>query len=209
MHPELQWIKDHGIRRGDIVVDCGANHGFSSILFARWTGPAGTVHAIEPSPHNVEILRENLRLNDAENVTLHAVAAGAHNGRATVTDHPNASVTHEPSAKVISVEMRRLDDEINDSTVDFIKIDVEGFELEVLRGAAMLLSHRPRLALELHICMYEDAASMLDQIFTLLRPYSYTMAVQTKVDGPIEPLNSAFHSLELLGRCEIVHLFCK
>ena len=54
--PELDWIKAKAIRPGDTVVDCGANHGFSTLLFSRWAGPTGKVHAIEPNQHNVDIL---------------------------------------------------------------------------------------------------------------------------------------------------------
>src|SRR4051812_19445532 len=72
--PELQWIKDNGIRLGDTVVDCGANHGFSSVLFSKWTGSTGEVHAIEPTAHNVEILRKNLHLNEVKNVIVHEIA---------------------------------------------------------------------------------------------------------------------------------------
>src|ERR1051326_9035898 len=46
--PELEWIKMHGIRDGDVVVDCGANHGLTTILFKRWCGETGRVHAFEP-----------------------------------------------------------------------------------------------------------------------------------------------------------------
>jgi FkbM family methyltransferase len=207
--PELHWIKDHGIRRGDTVVDCGANHGFSTVLFARWTGATGKVHAIEPLPHNVGILRKNLQLNDVNNVVIHQVAAGELNGIAKLTDHPNASVTEDPSTRFISADMRRLDDEIKEARIDFIKIDVEGYEFEVLKGAERLLATRPRLALELHVCMYRQPLTALEELFRLLRPHDYSIEVQPAVDGPVHPYDTQDHSPARLAACEIVHLFCR
>jgi FkbM family methyltransferase len=207
--PELQWIKDHGIHPGDIVIDCGANHGFSSVLFSRWAGPTGIVYAIEPLAHNVDILRENLRLNNVANVIVHQVAAGQLNGPAMLTNHPNAAVTQDRSANTISVEMRRLDDVIDDRPVDFIKIDVEGYEIEVLKGAATrLLASRPRLALELHVCMYDDPLAALDQLFEIILPYNYSMVIQLEVDGPLCHFDMERHSPANLAGQEIVHLFC-
>ena len=206
--PELQWIKDHGIQRGDVVIDCGANHGFSTVLFSKWTGVTGMVHAIEPTQHNLEILGANLRLNNISNAVVHPVAAGESNGPIRVTDHPNASVTNDPSMKAVPVEMRRLDDEIDDSQVNFIKIDVEGYELQVLEGASRILQTRPRLALELHINMYREPVRVIEQIFEKLSSLGYSMFVQTKVDGPICSFDDQRHSRVHLAECEIVHLFC-
>src|SRR6202011_1753534 len=96
--PELNWIRDHCIKPGDVVVDCGANHGFSTVLFAKWAGVPGKVYAFEPSSHNMAILKENLRLNAITNVICHQVAVGAASGTVSISSPPNASVVLDASA---------------------------------------------------------------------------------------------------------------
>ncbi|MGI8819432.1 MAG: FkbM family methyltransferase, partial [Chthoniobacterales bacterium] len=198
--PELEWIKNHGIRRGDVVIDCGANHGFTSLLFAKWAGNKGVVHAIEPWTHNVEILQENLRLNDITNVLIHQVAAGGRNGTAMLTDHhPNATITEDVNERSISVKMRRLDDEISDEQVDFVKIDVEGFEIEVLKGLQRILADLPRLALEIHVFLYKDKIQQLKELFGLLPMSKYIVEIQPEVDGPIISFDPARHTPQKLA----------
>ena len=68
--PEMGFIRDHLIKPGGLIVDCGAHHGFSTILLARWTGPTGKVFAFEANPVNVSIVRANLELNGIANVEL-------------------------------------------------------------------------------------------------------------------------------------------
>jgi FkbM family methyltransferase len=206
--PELEWIKEHGIRPGNTVIDCGANHGFSTVLFSKWAGEKGKVYAFEPLPHNVGILKKNLQLNGVENAVLHDVAVGDTNACITLSDHPNAAITDQQSGHTITTAIRRLDDEITVSPIDFIKIDVEGYELKVLEGASRLLKTRPRLAVELHVCMYEQPLDALRQIFDLLEPMRYRMWIQPEVDGAIRPYDATSDSPARLRSREVVHLFC-
>src|SRR5205807_3679264 len=75
---ELKFIKDHMIAPGDVVLDCGAHRGRSTILFSQWAGDAGTVVAFEPMPKNGEILAKNVAVNGITNVTIVGKAVGAH-----------------------------------------------------------------------------------------------------------------------------------
>lgn len=207
--PELEWIKRSGIRAGDVVLDCGANHGFTTVLFARWTGPAGHVYAFEPSAHNVAILERNLQLNRITNATVRPVAVGAENGSALITNISNAAVVQGSGAQrdVCEVPLRRLDDEVPEGPVNFLKIDVEGLELQVLRGASRILSQRPRIALELHVFAYEDKVRELSEIFALLPLAAMHSEIQLSADGPIIKMNAEEHSPEKLQGLKLVHLF--
>ena len=210
--PELEWIKSRGIRAEDVVVDCGANHGFSSLLFARWTGARGRVFAFEPSPHNLEILRANVRLNNAQNIIVRPVAVGEQAGVVRISTHPNASVVPQGARRDTpgyEVPVVRLDDEFPSGRVDFIKIDVEGFEVPVLRGARRLLGQRPALALELHGCMYPRPINELEQLFGLLPLPQYEAEIQLEVDGPLTAFNPRVHTPARLAREHVVHLFCR
>ena len=208
---EYEWIKAKGIAPGDVVVDCGANHGFSTTLFSRWTGAKGIVHAFEPYPPNIEILRKNLELNQVQNVELHAIALGAEKGTAHLSRHPNATIHRNATADqgLESAPLRRLDDELAETRVDFLKVDVEGFELEVLKGATRILKGHPRLALEIHVSMYQDKVAQLTEFFALVPLARYSVEIQPVVDGPIRPFDPERDTPAALAACEVVHLFCR
>jgi FkbM family methyltransferase len=208
--PELEWIKSYGICPGDVVIDCGANHGFTTVLFSRWAGENGRVYAVEPNSHNVEILRRNLELNSAKNVIVKHMAAGAEPGVVDITTHPNSTIVSErlPGHSFTTAQVHRLDDQISCPQVNFMKVDVEGFELNVLRGARRILLQRPRLALELHVFMYSDRVRQLREIFSLIDLTGYDAYIQRTVDGTIESFRYGRDTPESLSSCDLVHLFC-
>jgi len=208
---EYEWIKSHGIRPGDVVVDCGANHGFSTILFSKWTGPEGKVFAFEPLAHNMKILHENLRLNSAANVTCRSVAVGSAPGKVKITTHPNGTIfTKKPprGQSGVEVPLVRLDDEFGSTRVDFLKIDVEGFELEVLKGARRIMASAPRLDIELHVFAYKNKEAQLREIFELIPMDRYLAYVQAEIDGPVIPFERGRHTVEELSKNQLAHLFC-
>jgi FkbM family methyltransferase len=208
--PEIDWIKKHCVRPGDTVLDCGANHGFLTVLFAKWVGPTGTVHAFEPSAHNMAILKENLRLNSVSNVVCHQVAVGGTDGTVSISLHPNASIVlnTETDQSLEKVSLVRLDDVLKAETPNFVKLDIEGFEHEALRGASRVLSRIPNLDLELHVSSYKDKLAGLRGAFDMIKLDCYSLFIQTEVDGPIVPFQKEFHTWEALANREVVHLFC-
>jgi FkbM family methyltransferase len=138
----------NAIDRGAVVVDVGAHIGYYTCLAARAAGPTGSVHAIEPAPENVEVLRRNVQWNQFRNVAIHhlAAAAATESRRFQLTDasdshgfydHPLAHYT-----AAITVETRPVDDLVGNAA-RVIKIDVEGAELEVLNGMRRLLGMSP------------------------------------------------------------------
>jgi FkbM family methyltransferase len=137
------------ISPGDTVIDCGANEGFTSILAAVKAGPAGKVFAIEPAPHNLEPIRINVALNGFEDrVAVVPKAVGDKNAIIPF----EGEISREGES---SVEMIALDDTF--SSPDVIKIDVEGFEAKVIRGAELMLKcHRPTIFLEPHLSQPVD-----------------------------------------------------
>jgi FkbM family methyltransferase len=132
------------LRSTDTFVDVGANVGIYSLLASRAVAE-GQVLAFEPNPIAAERMRQNLRLNKLDNVVLQTAAVGTRAGSAALTatlgtaDHIAAG---EPSEiNTISVSMTTLDVAVmGASPVSLVKIDVEGFEVEVLRGASDLLT---------------------------------------------------------------------
>jgi FkbM family methyltransferase len=161
------------------VLDIGANIGCTAILFGEM---AHVVHAFEPSPSTFALLKRNVDRASLANVSLHNVGLGETPGRFTLTfapsnraggfvsDQTQASTGHA----VENIEIRRLDDvvpSLGAPPVDFIKIDVEGFEARVLRGASVTLAAcRPLVVLELnHWCLNAFQRTSIPDYFDLLR----------------------------------------
>ncbi len=137
------------LRPGMNVVDVGANIGYYLLLFESVIGPTGHVLLIEPSPENLPQIRRALEINSFTNTRLEAIAVGAHEGLVGLRSGINSGVAELQQASY-QVPIRPLDAVVRDS-VDFIKIDVEGFELDVLKGASGVLQHdRPTMFLEVH-----------------------------------------------------------
>lgn len=131
------------LKPGDVVVDVGANIGTYAIASAIRVGAGGRVYAYEAHPKTVEFLRQNVELNDLNHVVsvIHC-AAGAEAGEAFFSNQrsDDQNCILEGAACGIRVPVRTLDSLLSGQSVDLIKIDVEGFELMVLRGAQHVLA---------------------------------------------------------------------
>lgn len=142
---------------GQIAVDAGAYIGRHTLALARAVGPAGRVLALEPLTSNFRLLKRNVRLNQYPQVTCVLAAAGDANQSSWIYydwETSTASLVKSRSRRQL-VRQRTLDSlcrEYGLPRIDFLKIDTEGNELEVLQGAAQILekSPAPRLVIELH-----------------------------------------------------------
>ena len=133
----------HLLRPSDLCIDIGANVGVYTILSSAAVG-AHTV-AIEPMPSTYEKLRTNIRYNDvADRTTSYNIGLGSENSTLLFTtnqDVKNRVVSEEySSAETIRVPVRTLDDVLGDENPTLIKIDVEGWEAQVLAGAKLTLN---------------------------------------------------------------------
>jgi FkbM family methyltransferase len=134
------------LRPGDVAVDVGANHGWYSLVMAQAVGPGGAVHAIEPLPTLTSALRRNIALNPGLEVHVHPVAAGAEEGTLELHvfddlphGHTSASTLGRDRYETHVVPRRRLD-ALFAGAPALVKVDVEGYEPEVLAGATGLLA---------------------------------------------------------------------
>lgn len=155
------------LRPGMTVVDVGANIGYYLLLFESVIGPSGHVLLIEPSPENLPQLRRTMVINGFANASLEAIAIGAQEGVVGLRSGINSGVAAVDEAPY-QVPIRPLD-AVAPDRVDVIKIDVEGFELDVLRGAAAVLERdRPSLFLEVHPHILArfgtDMAALMDEV---------------------------------------------
>lgn len=124
------------LRYGDVVVDVGANVGFITLAAAGMVGAAGRVYAIEPNPHTFRYLRSNVLLNKYRNVALVNCAVGAVSGHVRMSDVPLDDLNRVLPDGPVRVRLRTLDELMVDEERDIrlLKVDVEGYEMEVFRG---------------------------------------------------------------------------
>lgn len=142
------------IKERDIVFDIGAHAGFYTLLASLLVGPGGKVFSFEPLPRNLFYLKEHLRLNCIQNVTIIEAAVADFNGMTNFAESPNhweghISLQGELKIKAVSLDKLLEKDEI--SIPNHMKIDVEGAELLVLTGAKSILdNYRPTLFISTH-----------------------------------------------------------
>lgn len=158
---EVQEALRRHVGPGAVVYDIGANIGFFSLLAARLAGPKGRVYAFEPVGANAAAVRANAALNALHNIEVIQLAAGAAGGRQPLLEVEDLSWSHLASRgmhpkteRVVEVEVAALDDLVAAGRIPpptFVKIDVEGSEVDVLSGLRLTLTReRPLVVCELH-----------------------------------------------------------
>jgi FkbM family methyltransferase len=176
------------LRPGDVFVDVGAHVGFHSLVARRLVGPAGLVVAIEPQPYNAQKILANWRANDFANLKLIIAAAGELDGWVELRDQPSTDRSlltlrgngAKDQAQHFEVPSTRLDSifrrhEI--SGVKLLKLDVEGYENEVISG----LGEQVR---DVENIVFEHLPAANCDIVTLLRQRSFD--IRTVEDSPWE-----------------------
>src|SRR6266436_9105824 len=133
---------------GAVVADVGANIGIYSQFFSRCVGPTGLVHSFEPSPENFRRLRSAAR--KFSNICLSQVAVGERSERSKLYVSNELNVDHRTyvpegdSRPSIDIDIVALDDYFQPGQrVDLIKMDIQGYELQALRGATRVLADNP------------------------------------------------------------------
>ncbi len=151
------------LRAGSTFWDVGAHVGFFTLLASRLVGERGHVQAFEPLDANRARLDAALDLNGARNVTVHGCAVAARSGERMIYAHGASNmwtlVRERGEHESVRVECQSLDELAGAvGPPDLIKIDVEGAEVEALRGGRELLEqYRPALILE-----FSDAALLAE-----------------------------------------------
>ena len=142
------------IQPGFVVYDIGANVGYFTLLAAVLTGEKGQVYAFEPLPRNIEFLKKHISLNNLSNVEVIQAAVSDHSGEALFEFGASTAMGHLSPTGDLRIKMVSLDRMIANGNLfapDVIKIDVEGAEYEVLRGAENLIeTSHPILFLDTH-----------------------------------------------------------
>jgi FkbM family methyltransferase len=176
------------VKPASVVLDIGANIGVHTMLLAELVGPSGRVLSFEPSDYGVRKLRRNLGLNPelAGRVTPVHCFLGATEGAAV----PDGIFSRWPLADAEGVHQKHLGlamptngapgrtidgilAELGAPSVQLVKMDVDGFESEVLRGAGGLLRSGPIFVMELSPYVLDERGSSLEELLGFFIPNGY------------------------------------
>lgn len=177
-------VVDVVVRSGDLVVDIGAHRGVFTARLARRVGPTGHVHAFEPNPNSLGLLRAVK--GRSKNVTIHDVALSDHSGSellyrprpggrhvdamsSLATPRERATIRHD----AVEVRVATLDAVLADRVhaVTFVKCDVEGHELSALKGAARIIAEdHPTILVEIE---QRHQEADIAETFSFLTSFGY------------------------------------
>lgn len=183
----VQLALRHLLQEGDVFYDIGSNIGFFSLVAARLVG-AGRVYAFEPVIWNASCIRTNADLNRLDNICVICAAVGRetgttdllltrHPGGATIArdEQPSDVLCHTP-VPVVAIDDLVASERIQPPSV--VKIDVEGAELDVLRGMqATMAAHGPAIVCELDDARTEGLQAKLRSLRSWLGTTHYDLVV--------------------------------
>jgi FkbM family methyltransferase len=171
-------------------IDVGANDGLYTLFASRRVGPTGKTIALEPSSREFARLERNLRLNLTANVITLRMAATDHEGTAVLRlaefgheglntmGHFAYSVEQEAIEEVRLITLDSMVKTHKLSRVDVMKIDVEGGELNVLKGAqSVLANHKPLILLEILEAALKHQGAGRESVLELLKSFGYRFLI--------------------------------
>ena len=141
----LAFIKNN-LKKGNCFVDVGANIGLMSIVASKVVGSQGKIYSFEPHPNTVKILRFNVNLNSIKNIEVFEKGVGSKSEVAKIYDRWDVNrggaslLSSSSNQKSHDIQIVSLDEVFENIEIDMLKIDIEGFELEALKGAEKILS---------------------------------------------------------------------
>ena len=165
------------LKEGDVVLDIGANIGYYALLESRLVGETGLVYAAEPVISNFKLLEKNIQLNNIGNIQSFQLAFGAEEAKAEIyiSDRCNWCTLNKVAIQDYCVGSQKvsvvpvdsfLEDKI---TPKLIRMDVEGYEYEILQGMTKALEKGVMLFMEVH----PTTMKSLDGFFEILKRHGY------------------------------------
>lgn len=162
-----------------VVMECGANIGYYALQEARIVKE---VIAIEPTPDSFKVLSDNIKLNDYKNIRAYRMAMGDHNGEAKfeISKACNwnkiASKDNKDKADNLTVNMFTIDSFLNGQKIDYLRMDVEGYELRILKGMTETLKNsKPRMFIEVHRDMLREYGGSQLELMQFMADLGYSI----------------------------------
>jgi FkbM family methyltransferase len=178
----LEWLPIKALApRGGTLVDVGANIGVLTILMSRVVGPTGRVIAVEPMKVVGAMLEDNIRRNGCQNVEYFQGVFGASAGEveffvseATGLGVSSSTTQPEGASSRMTVLSTTINKYLENTPVDYIKIDTEGAEVDVLEGAGTILSSlQPMVQIEVHGQYLGRYGPSIRELFQLMASFGY------------------------------------
>lgn len=183
--PDLVEVLKKYLKPGMVFYDLGAHWGYFSLLATKLVGTQGKVMAFEPMPGNFSRLQRNVSANAIENLNIFHLAISDHDGQIKFSNTDDSfanSYLNVGNEIGVLVDTVSLDSFVETNTPpDFIKIDVEGAELDVLHGAKnLILTYKPIIHLSTHDIHLKGVD---DQCRSIMDTYNYKMNVLSSKKG--------------------------
>jgi len=208
---ERDFLARH-LSAGCIVVDAGANIGAYSQFLSQCVGESGIVHSFEPDPTNFARLRDSLA--KFSNVRVNQLAVSDQTGEAALYVSKSLNVDHRTyptegeSRKEIAVWSTTLDDYFKaGERVDLIKMDIQGFELHALRGAARVLDDNLDIKLLLEFWPFglKQAGASAEAFLSFLHDRDFSLFIHGKnglvgCDCPLSSPSDALSYVNLFAQ---------
>tara|TARA_B100000315_G_scaffold258715_1_gene311833 strand:- start:160 stop:1041 length:882 start_codon:yes stop_codon:yes gene_type:complete len=193
----------HSLLRPDaLVIDVGANFGHYALTAANVIGPKGLVIAFEPQPETFALLDANRKLLPQDNLLAVQAGLGAFDGSMKIhtdTANPGGHSFYDWNLRGIGgsshmVPVKALDsfltEQVHDRAVDVIKIDVQGFEMEVLRGAVSTIERdQPAVLCEVTPEALHRAGSGVEELLGFFSTRGYRAEVLLSDDGRVQTMD--------------------
>lgn len=201
------------VNSGDTVIDVGANNGYLACYFAHLVGPKGQVYAIEPARQEFRVMVRNLKDNDHTNVTCSRLLLGDARGHGELwlsgtnlgrhSQYP-ANVTGTSGKEVLRLTTADdyMDAVVKHRSIGLVKIDVEGAECVVLRGASRLLQRASHIWIEIWPDGIESAGYDPTEIIDTLTASGFTLTVHNIVEQTSRPVDASGHRMSLTDLVE-------
>jgi len=195
------YILNKELSSGDVIIDLGANIGYYALMEANIVGNDGYVYAIEPSPSNVDLLRKNISLNNYNDIVeVFQMGASNKTGKEQFyTSEMSNLGTFSPtryygkssmtkSSPTISAKTTNIPDFVVDKKqIDFIRMDIEGYEVEVFEGMIPMLENKnfsPKILFETHRPKYDETHHSMREVLIKMFKYGYYPKIIVSNDHP-------------------------
>ena len=190
-------IMDKFIKTDTTVLDVGAHLGWSSLFMARRVGPNGKVLAFEPSEVLAPYLKENILINKYQNVQVYNKALTEKNADIEIA-HSKINSSSE-SSKVACTTFDTFYKNSSLDKIDFVKIDIEGFEMGCLIGmSAFIENNKPKITVEVHGNFLQEFGYTAKDVINFLEGFSYKIFYSENIDADeLISTQKHFHILAL------------
>ncbi len=210
---EIELLKKH-IKQNDTVLDIGANIGFYATILSDIVGEKGVVHCFEPDSKNFEHLKKTTA--DFKNIKINNKAVGPKTEKLKIYTSKNLNVDHrtykpEEYDKEIEIDAVSIDDHLaSNPKVDFIKMDIQGFEMQAIQGMQTILDKNKDIKLISEFWPYglKKSGSSVSEYFNFLDDNGFNCYLLNK--NSMQKLDiEKVQALEKMGEEHYFNIFAK